>query len=788
MPDYGHFDEEAREYVITRPDTPAPWINYLMGGGLYAFLSQTAGGVAFYHEPAEGRLTRYRFNGLPVDSPGFYTYVQDGKDIWNPSYRPTMTPVQNYRCRHGMGYTIYEAEKRGLAARVTFVIPPEDPILLWAVRLENRTDQPRPVKLTTYAEFSLHTFFKDNLAYLVCGNQWRLTYDKRLRGILIDYFAFESLFQGQTIFSSNRPVSAYEIDRDKFIGFGRTEANPIGLERGLQNSEVPDGGRYAAGVLQNSLTVPAGKSKDVVYRYAVTEKFAKSEKLLDKYPDYASVEGAVQEVRKYWDLGLSAAQPQTPDAGLNAMLGTWLPYNAGIVFTIGRSISTRHTGGGGALRYRDSMQDAMPSAWMFPQQARERIRRILHTLYQDGHATCGVNPDTLQPNPGETHLQRSDAAVWGIMTVYNYLAETGDLKFLDEAIPFLDGGESTVFDHLVRSMKYIAAHTGKDGLPSLFTVDWNDFLQIFTVAYTGCQSVMVAEQFIYAGRLLQEIAAEYGHSEAVKFVATASKRFARILDSDTVWDGSWYRRVLGDELVMGSKKSADAKIFLNTQSWAVIAGVLDAQHTRQALDEVHKRLNTPWGIRIFAPPFRKMPDGKRVCANTPGAGENGGIFLHANTWAIMAEALLGHGDRAWEYYSQILPVNLSGKDPDRYLNEPYAFSSWVYGPDHERYGGGQLSWLTGGVAWMNVVGWQYILGIRPTLQGLKIAPCIPHEWESFQVQRRWRGTEYEITVSNPEHLCSGKVQLVVDGKPFPGDLLPPARKKRVKVEATITEE
>ncbi|MHB9026083.1 MAG: GH36-type glycosyl hydrolase domain-containing protein [Armatimonadota bacterium] len=787
---YGYFDDAAREYVISNPETPGAWINYLMGGELYAFISQAAGGVAFYREPAEGRLTRYRFNGLPVDSPGFYLYIQDGETTWNPSFCPTRTPLDTYRCRHGLGYTTFESSKNGIAAKVTYTIPPDDPVLLWSVELTNTSQETRALQLSTYLEFSLHTFTKDEFAYCVCGNQWRLTFDPAVNGIRIDYFAFESPFHGQSIFASSAPVTAYEIDRERFIGPGRTEHDPIALERGLSNSEVPDGGRYACGALQHAVTLAPGETHRVLYRYAVSDDFAKSARLLQQYAHPEDGEAALAQIRDHWAGALDAAQMQTPDAAMNVLENTWFPYNSRVTFTLGRSISTRHTGGGGALRYRDSMQDALPAVTLFPADAKTRIAQILHTMYADGQCSLGVNPATMQPSgPREKEIIRSDAAVWGVFTVHQYLAETGDFAFLDAMVPYLDGGEGTVFEHLVRSLRFIAEHTGKDGLPSLFTVDWNDFLQIFTVSYTGGQSVMVAEQFIYAARLLEEIAALRGRATEVTFLTPAAEGFRAVLESDACWDGGWYRRLLGDNLIMGSRENADAQIFLNTQSWAVIAGTMDAGRTRAAMDAVYERLNTPHGIRLFAPPFHLMPDGvTRVPANTPGAGENGGIFLHANTWAVMAEALLGRGDRAWEYYSQILPVNMSGKDPERYQNEPYAFSSWVYGPDHERYGAGQLSWLTGGVAWMYVVGWEYILGIRPTLTGLQISPCIPSTWPGFTAQRVWRGTRYDITVENPQGLCRGRIELLVDGVPYPGDTLPPTEKASVSVIARMKDE
>jgi len=782
---YGSFDEVAREYVITSPETPAPWINYLMGGGLYALISQAAGGMAFYREPAEGRLTRYRFNGVPMDSPGFYLYLQDGVDTWNPSFRPTGTPLDQYCCRHGLGYTRFQAEKRGIAAEVTYLIPPDDAVLLWAAQLTNHTTEERALTLTTYLDFSLHSFMKDTLAYLVCGNQWRLRFDRRLNGIMCDYFAFESPFEGKTIFAASLPVKAYEIDRNQFLGPGRTEANPLGLERGLTNSEAPDGGRYASGVLQHRIILSPGERAQVVYRYAVSDSFAQSARLLRKYATFADCEKALAGVRAYWEKTLAAAQMRTPDPAMNALFNTWFPLNTRVTFTLGRSISTRHVGDGGALRYRDSMQDAMPAVVLFPAEAHERLLRILQTMYADGHCVTGVNPETLRPGPGEEQIIRSDAAVWGIFTVYQYLVETGDLAFLEQVVPYLDRGEGTVFEHLVRSLRFIADHTGAHGLPCLFTVDWNDFLQIFTVSYTGCQSVMVAEQFIYAAHLLGEIAESIGRAEECRFLQQAAGQFTAILDSDICWDGAWFRRVLGDNLLMGSRQNRDGKIFLNTQSWAVIAGTLPELKVRRAMNAAYRRLNTPYGLRLFAPPFRTMPDGSRVPTNTPGAGENGGIFLHANTWAVMAEALLGRGDRAWEYFSQILPAHLSDADPDRYLNEPYAFSSWIYGPDHERYGAGQLSWLTGGAAWIYQVGWQYLLGIRPILDGLLIDPCLPRDWSGFTVSRRWRGTQYEITVENPHRLSTGTVKLLVDGKPFPGNCLPPSTKKQISVHATL---
>ncbi len=784
MNKYGRFDDRAREYAIARPDTPSPWINYLMGRNLTAFVSQSGGGLAYFKEPSEGRLMRYRFNGVPADSPGFYLYIQDGSSTWNPTFRPTCAPLDRYECRHGLGYTAFSSEKNGVSAEMSLLIPPEDDIILWSVQLTNMSSSPKRLKLTSYIEFALHGYMKDTLAYLVCGNQWRLWFDKKVNGVKTKYFAFESMFEGECIFSCTEPVRACEIDRDKFLGFGRTEANPIGLEGRLSNSDVPDGGRYACGALQSEITLKPGASRCVLYRYAVSDRFRESARLLRKYRTAEDVARAKEAIRKWWEISLSGLQVNTPDDSLDSMINSWFPYNSRVTFRLGRSISTRHTGGAGALRYRDSMQDAMPAALLFRDEAKERIERILQTMYADGHCATGVNPETMKPDM-EHHI-RSDAAVWGVFTVYEYLSETGDMAFLEKELPYLDKGRGTVFEHLFRSLRFIAENTGKDGLPKLFDCDWNDFLQIFTVAYRGCQSVMVAQQFIYAAKLLVEIAERLRRRKEIEFLRRASRRFTSVLESEKCWDGAWYRRLLGDGLVMGSKKNKDAQIFLNTQSWAVIAGTLDRSRTIRAMDSVHERLNTHYGLRIFAPAFWTMPDGRtRVPTNTPGAGENGGVFLHANTWAAMAETMLGRGERAWEYYSQILPPNLSKRNPELYSNEPYAFTSWIYGPDHERAGTGQLSWLTGGASWMYIIGTEYILGIRPTLDGLLINPCIPAHWKEYRIRRIWRGTRYDITVRNPDGLNCGDLNLVLDGKEIEGKLIPPSKQKAVRALATL---
>ncbi len=781
---YGYFDHDHREFVICNPNTPAPWINYLMGKDLQAFISQGAGGTGWFREPVHGRLTRYRFNGLPVDSPGFYLYIRDGETVWNPSFYPVMTELDRFECRHAPGSTRFLATKNGVRADVRYFIPPDDNVMIWDVTLTNETDAAKHLTLNTYVEFSLHGYEKDTEAFLVCGNQYRAWFDRAVNGVMLDYFAWEAPFFGKSIFAATQKVQGFDVDRDIFIGAGRTEANPLGLEHGLAGSELRDGGRYSCGVLENTLVIPPGETRRIAYLHAVSEQMTESRKLIRKYQRPAAIDRAYARVRQQWDETLSAAQVTTPVPELNAMLNTWFPVNCTVTNKVSRSISSRHTGSGDALRFRDSMQDAMPAVTFFPEFARARILKLYQTMLASGKTVTGVNPQTMQTT--DMAWTRIDAALWGVFTVYRYLAETDDFTLLDEVVPYYDTGEGTILDHILRGMRFIGEHDGGQGLPLIFDVDWNDMLTLFSSAYRDVQSVMVAEQFIYAARLLIEMLTVAKQPVEQSWLGEKIRHYTTVLNSDACWDGAWFKRLLMDGMVMGSRSNKEAKIFLNAQSWAVIAGTLDSVKTHRAMDSANRKLATEYGIRLFTPPFTTMLDRKTPFnSNAPGAGENGGIFLHANTWAVMAEALLGNDERAWAYYSAILPPMLA-KDPDRYGNEPYAFSSWVYGPDHEQFGRGQLAWLTGGASWMHTVGWEYILGVRPTLTGIVISPCTPRDWKSYQVCRRIRGCRYEIEVRNPHGLPSTSgISIAVDGVVQPTNVLPYSFKSVCRVVVTI---
>jgi cellobiose phosphorylase len=741
---YGYFDPDSREYVITDPQTPTPWINYLFGNKLSAFVSQGAGGMLWYEQPYYGRLTRYRFNGLPLDSPGFYLYIHDGKEWWNPSFFPTMMPLDSYECRHAPGRTTFIAEKNSIRCQMTLFITPDD-VMIWKMTISNLSSQPRKVKLRPYVEFSLLEERKDIGSFLVCGNQATYKFDPQLNGIKYDYFAFESRFMGKTIFASSEPLTGFELNRDIFIGQGRTEANPVALDRDLLSVEMPDGGPYACGALENSLELAPNKSSEINFFLTTADTFEQTEQLIKRYHTKTNISSALNQIEQDWTKSLNTAQVNTGDAKFDVLLNTWFPCNIKTTMRASRSISTRHTGQRAGIRYRDTMQDLMPAAQLFPDEFERLIIKTFHAMFKNGRTVTNIDPKTLVGSRVD-HL-RIDGALWGVMTTYRYLAETGDIDFLNRTVPYYDDGEGSILDHLINGMKFIGANTGNNGLPLLFDTDWNDMLQIFSQNTTGTESIMVGQQYIYVARLLIEILQHIGVTDFIPYLEEKIDSFTKVLNSDVCWNGKYFKRLLFTEPAMQNSFNAE-RIFLNTQSWAVIAGTLDSEKVKIAMESVNERLWTRYGGRVFAPPFTAMPNSNAPFnCNVPGAGENGGIFLHANSWLIMAETLLGNRERAYEYYSAILPTHRAEENPDLYANEPYAFSSWLYGPDHTKFGAAQLSWLTGGAAWMYTVGMEYLLGVKPTLDKLEIRPCLPAKLADVNISRRWRGNEYNIQIS-----------------------------------------
>jgi len=768
---YGHFDEARREYVVTEPLTPRAWINFLSNGRMGAIASAGAGGLAWYIRPESRRISRYDFMGLPEDRPGFYVYIREADGTtWNPSYQPCQTPVDSWEGRHGMGYTRFVSARNGLEAELVLFVPPTDDVLLWDLRLRNNRDTDERLFLANYIEFSLFEYYRELLAWIVLRNQISFTYDEKLHTIKYDPFVCEAPHNTPVFLTGTGTPAGFDCDRPAFIGRGRDTSNPLAVEEARSfGSELHTGG-LGIGSLSYEIDVPAGGEQRVVWTLGATETWDEADQLAVKYHDTAAVDKAWDELTAYWEEKVGGFQADFPDAPTRAMVNAWSPYGTFVTFFRDRDISTDITGISYGIRFRDSFQNCMSIGHLAPEIATPRMELLLAHQRADGSAPNSFTYDqTAQPDDG--HRPRCDNAVWPPMAVYAYLSETGDMAFLDKPVPYLDGGEGPVYEHLMAGLHQLVRDSGDNGLPLLKGCDWDDHLSLF--GEEGAESVMTAQNWCYAAGLMKEICLQQGQADDAAWIEQETANYAEALNR-AAWDGQWYRQVLyrGNKVALGSSDRAENKIYVNTQSWAVISGTAPPDRATLCMDKVRELLNSDVGVRLLWPGYTGVPEpGDPLIGNAPGLGENGGVFLHANTWAIMAEAMLGRGDNAFEYYRQVSPGVLSEYvGQDLYLNEPYMFSSHIAADPDPRKGMANISWMTGTVNWMYIVATQHILGVRPTLAGLQVRPALPSAWPEVRVTRRYRGATYRIHMVNKGN---GKVTgITVDGTPINGDVLP----------------
>lgn len=766
---YGYFDDPQRAFVVTDPALPRPWTNYLTNRRLSAFISHQAGGMLWHVEPLTRRISRYHYIPAPPDRPGFYVYVKDRTHdtLWNPHFAPTCTPLERFACRHEPGITSFQGEKDGVRVGVAYAIPPHDDVMLWLVTVENAGVRPVDLQLTSYLEFGLLEFMREMFwCYLKAHIGFR--YDPASRAIRYDYHAFQAPFTPRMAFGCTEEISGFECSRDTFVGRTGSLERPAGLTTGLlTNSELPNGG-HGSGVLAVDVELCPGERREFAYRFAVADTWDGVDALLASYADAESVARGVQATRDFWGTRLEALQVESGDAPVDRFINTWTPYNNLLTLQLARIISTDHMGLDG-LRYRDTTQDAHGVANIDPDFCSERMRQVFSVQRSDGAGCFSFYPDT--PKAIGEEPDRSDNTVWQVYTVNNLVAETGNLAFLDEVLPYRDGGEDTVYRHILNGLQFIARRLGAHGLPMLFHADWNDGLALF--GDEKAESVMLGMQMVYSCREFAALASRLGRDDDAVWSTKVADDMAAVLNSDVVWDGQWYNRLLlSNGKVLGSAANRQGRIFLNPQSWSVISGIGALDHRgAQAMDAVKRMLDTGIGVALLTPPFTGIPEPEDPpLGSSPGTNENGAIFSHANTWAIIAECLLGRADNAYKYYRQLLPEEvISHVGLERYGREPYVYVSSVVGPASERFGEGGISWLTGTASWMYIAATHYLLGLRPTLDGLHLQPCLPAGLPRLNMRRRFRGRQYDITVENESR---GTTTLEVNGVPLEGHLLP----------------
>jgi len=783
---YGHFDDKHREYVIENPDTPKSWVNYLGTDEYCGIVSNNAAGYAFHKSAKTGRLLRFRFNSIPTDRPGRYIYLRDeeGGDYWSAAWQPVGKPLAKYKteCRHGLGYTRFISRYGGIRTNYRVFVPVDRPIEFWEIEVENTTKRERKISLFAYAEWCFWEMNQDlsNFQYILYTCRMGFGDDTVDYSIRLWPFREPKGFLASTL-----PVASFDTDREAFIGRYRDEGRPAAVEAGTCSGSIAVGGT-PCGAVQNRLTLKPGEQAWALYIVGVGDAKTFGQECRRRYTDRAQVEAEFAKVQEYWSRRLANYSCKTPSAEVNSMVNVWNPYQCLTTFNWSRSASFNEAGGRDGLGFRDSTQDTLGVVHAIPAAVRKRLADLLKGQYASGAAMHGLQPLTWTQGPHNvSEWIFSDDHLWPLLAVPAYLKETGDFAFLDEAVPFADEGQASVYEHLRRALEFSWTKRGPHGLLLGLTADWNDCLNL-----RGRGESLFSTFLFYRG--LNEflaLAKRLGkEDDARRFEGYRAELDRQI--AAHAWDGAWFLRGYVDSgRKLGGKDSEQCIIFINSQTWAVLSGAAGRAKAVQAMDSLKAHLATEHGIVKNHPAFREH-DAEIGAITTfpPGLKENGGIFCHANSWAVVAEGLLGRGDRAFEFYRAYLPA-AKNDSAERFTCEPYVYCQFITGKDHPYlFGRAHNSWLTGTASWSFVAVSQYILGVRPEYDGLRICPAIPAEWDGFEVTRVFRGATYRIRVKNPRHLCSGVKRLTVNGKKIVGQFVPLAPEGSiVKVEAVLEE-
>ncbi|HLT90869.1 MAG TPA: glycosyl hydrolase family 65 protein [Woeseiaceae bacterium] len=808
---FGRFDDLRREYVITEPRTPHPWINYLGSGDFVSIISNTGGGYCFWRDARFRRLTRYRYNNVPLDDGGRCFYVQDGDTVWSPGWKPCRTELDEYECRHGLGYTRITGRRNGLSASVLHFVPlGEDCELQW-LRIENLSNRHRRVRLFSLVEWCLWnaeddmTNFQRNLSLGEVEVEGSVIYHKT---------GFRERRNHYAYYAVNHDLAGFDTCRDAFLGPYNGFDRPAAVMRGRPGGSIASGWSPIASHCIE-LGLQPGESQDLVFQLGYVElpeneKWSAPGRInkgpvrerLARYADGAAVQAAFEALRAHWDDLLSRFQVRSGEARLDRMVNTWNPYQCMVTFNLARSASYFESGIGRGIGFRDSNQDLLGAVHLAPERSRRRILDLAATQFASGAVYHQYQPLTKRGNAaiGDNF---NDDPLWLIQSTCAYLKETGDFGILDEIVPFADeDGQKagTLLDHLRASFDRVAGNLGPHGLPLIGRADWNDCLNLnshstnpdesFQTAGSGdgkvAESVLIAAMFVYYGREYARLCRRIGRVEEA---ARADARVAEMIDAidRAGWDGEWFLRAYDAQgRKLGSRLNEEGRIFIEPQGFAAMAGIgLEDGRLRKALDCVAEHLACEHGLVLNYPAYsRYYPEYGEISTYPPGQKENGGIFCHNNPWIVIGETVLGRGDRAFDYYRRIAPAWQDDLALRRV--EPYVYAQVVSGKEAVKPGEGKNSWLTGTAAWNFHAITEHILGIKPDYDGLRIDPCIPADWREYRVTRKFRGATFEIRVRNPEGVHKGLRLLTVDGASVAGNLVPPGKPGAVhRVEALL---
>ena len=787
---YGYFDESKKEYVITRPDTPAPWVNYLGSPEYGAIVSNNAGGYSFAKSGANGRLLRYVFNQF--DEPGRYIYIRDNgsKDYWSASWQPVGKDLNEYKseCHHGTAYTKMMADYSGIHSEVRYYVPLNKTYEVWNLSVTNNSNKARSLNITGYAEFTNNSNYEQDQVNLQYSQYITKTVfvENRVRQMI--HANLDRIEDGKEIDNKdvvNRfiglagaPVDSWCGDRGEFLGEYHRYGNPVGVESGKLNNH----GNYnenSCGAITTVLELAPGETKTIAFLVGMIDNETAG-KIVDSYTDTKAVcDKELEELIAYWHGQLSHFQINTPSDEFNTMINTWNAYNCFMTFIWSRAASFTYCGLRNGYGYRDTVQDIQGVIHLAPEMAVEKIRFMLSAQVDNGGGLPLVkfthNPGHEDTPDDASYVQetghpayRADDALWLFPTVYKYVSETGNLAFIDEVIPFANKDEGTVYEHLKRAIDFSMNHLGKHGMPAGLYADWNDCLRLGADG----ESTFVAFQFYYAMTILKEFAAYKKDDEYIAYLDESQEKLGKIIQELCWNEDRFIRGFTGDGQVIGKRDDPEANMWLNPQSWAVISGFASDEQADKALEMVYERLNTEYGAILMDPPYHAHAfDGALAVIYNAGTKENAGIFSQSQGWIILAEALKGHGDRAFKYFIENAPAAQNDRAEIRRL-EPYCYGQFTEGKASPNFGRSHVHWLTGTASTVMVGCVEGILGMRPDFYGLHIAPSIPKAWDGFEIEKDFRGCHLHIVVKNPDHVESGCKSLLVNGQAVEGDYIP----------------
>jgi len=811
---YGYFDDDNREYVITRPDTPLPWLNYLGQDDLFGLCTNTGGGYTFYRDAKLRRLTRYRYNEIPYDNNGRYLYIKDGDTIWNPTWKPTRTPLDRYECRHGLGYSRITAEKNGIEVEVLFFIPNNETVELWKTTVRNKSGQARDIQLFSFIEFCLYEAQNDATNY---QRTYSIGEVEQEDGVIYHKTEYRERRSHYTIFGCTHPVAGFDTSRDAFVGVHNGLHDPKAVLTGKSTDSIARGWN-PIGSHSLDLHLASGEEKVFTFVLGYVEvgdaaKFdapfvinkTPGRAIMEKYRDVKNVDSAFTAMTTRWDERLGVFQVQSPSPELNRMGNVWNQVQCMTTFNLSRSASLFETGIGRGMGYRDSNQDILGFVHMVPEKARQRVLDIAATQMSSGLCFHQYQPLTKKGN-ADIGGGFMDDHLWLVLSTCAYIKETGDTSILSEDIGYADQPDNaksgTLLDHLELSIRYCLENVGPHGLPLIGHADWNDCLNLncfstepnesFQLAGHGtddkvAESVMIAGLFLNASDLMAGLYDHLGKAEDAARIRAGYDTIRSAVDQHG-WDGKWFVRAYDAYgKPVGSAVNEEGRIYIESQGWCILGGVgIEDGRARTALDSVHEHLFFEHGCVLQQPAYSEYHvELGEVSSYPPGYKENAGVFCHNNPWIQFALMKLGDGDRAFQYYLSICPA---AKEDiiDTYRAEPYVYSQMIAGKDAANPGEAKNAWLTGCAAWTFLTVSQGFCGIQPDYTGLRLDPCIPSDWPEFKVTRKFRGATYDITVKNPSPKSKGITSLVVDGQTIPGNIIPTAPAGRtVKVEAVL---